>query len=77
MRENCTSGGNGGSALATGPFYPLNSGGQLRQQYESIKEEFLQNSHITSASAAHNISGARPYVVFPEGAERDSIRMRE
>ena len=23
MRENCLSGGNGGSALVTGPFYPL------------------------------------------------------
>jgi putative ABC transport system permease protein len=46
-----------------------------RSEYESIKQEFLQNSHISMVSAAHNISGARPYAVYPEGATADSIRM--
>ena len=42
MRENCLSGGNGGSALVTGPFYPISVLFALiwvpRKLFKSLKE---------------------------------------
>ena len=59
MRANCMSGGNGGSALATGPFYPLACGAAaLEEDREWLEhkesKEMLRLPSMTPSSIQPN-----------------------